>query len=357
MPVARKSTRKSDPDALYKAHRIALDPTDRQDTRFRQHCGFARVAGNWALDTFRESWFTEAESDSVWLSDMDLRKAFNAVKRTEYPWSVDLCQNVGKNAIRHMADGIQRWGKYRKSRKDGRQVRRVGFPKHRRKGRHMSFTFTNGRQTARVDGHHVHIPAVGWVRMREALRFTGDILSATVSLMSGRWFVSFQVQTADRKPALRPGPVVGIDMGIETLATLWDGEEVAEIANPRPLQAALKELRHVNKAIARSRKVHGPNKHSKGREGPVRRTATPLRQGVQHAPGPPSPGHNRHSQAGRHGAGGDPEHCRHGEEQPAGARRPRCGHGGVRADAGIQVRLVRDRLRPNRPVVSVLEDL
>ena len=266
MPAARKSTCKSTPDALYQAHRIALDPTNRQDTRFRQHCGFARVAGNWALDTFRESWFTELGSDSVWLSDMDLRKAFNAVKRTEYPWSADLCQNVGKNAIRHMADGIQRWGKYCKARKAGRQVRRVGFPKHRRKGRHMSFTFTNGRHTARVDGHHVHIPAVGWVRMREALRFTGDILSATVSLTAGRWFVSFQVQTADRKPTLCPGPVVGIDMGIETLVTLWDGEEVTEIANPRPLQAALAELRHVNKAIARSRKVHGPNKHSKGRE-------------------------------------------------------------------------------------------
>ncbi len=43
MPAKRKSTRKPPPAALYKAHRIALDPTDRQDTLFRQHCGFARV--------------------------------------------------------------------------------------------------------------------------------------------------------------------------------------------------------------------------------------------------------------------------------------------------------------------------
>ncbi len=38
--------------------------------------------------------------------------------------------------------------------------------------------------------------------MREALRFTGDILSATVSWQAGRWFVSLPVETADRKPAL-----------------------------------------------------------------------------------------------------------------------------------------------------------
>ena len=266
MPAKRKSTPKAQPASLYKAHRIALDPTDRQDTRFRQHCGFARVAGNWALDTFRDAWFTGSGTDGEWLSDMELRKAFNAVKRDAYPWSADLCQNVGKNAIRHMADGLQRWGQYCQTRKAGRQVLRVGFPKHRRKGRHMSFTFTNGRHTARVDGKRVWVPAVGWVRMREELRFTGDILSATVSLTAGRWFVSFQVETAERKPALRPGPVIGIDMGVKTLATIWDGDEGTEIANPKPLQAALSELRRVNKAIARSRKVHGRHNHSNRRE-------------------------------------------------------------------------------------------
>ena len=122
---------------------------------------------------------------------------------------------------------------------------------------HMSFTFTNWCHTARVDGQHVYIPAVGWVRMREAPRFTGEILSATVSLQAGRWFIAFQVQTTDRKPALRPGPVIGIDMGVKTLVTIWDGDEITEIANPKPLQAALAELRRVNKAIAGSRKVHG----------------------------------------------------------------------------------------------------
>ncbi len=88
-----------------------------------------------------------------------------------------------------------------------------------------------------------------------------------MSLQAGRWFIAFQVQTADRKPALRPGPVIGIDMGVKTLATIWDGDEVAEIANPRPLQAALAELRRVNQAIGRLRKVHGKNKPSNRREG------------------------------------------------------------------------------------------
>lgn len=114
-----------------------------------RHCGFARVAANRALATFSGAWFTESGTDGVWLSDMNLRKAFNAVKRDVYSWSAGLCRYVGKNAIRNMANGIQHWGQWCKA---GRLIRRVEFSQHRRKGRHMSFAFTNGRNTARVDG-------------------------------------------------------------------------------------------------------------------------------------------------------------------------------------------------------------
>lgn len=80
------------------------------------------MADNWALDTFRDAWFTEFGTDGEWLSDRDLHKAFNAVKRTEYARSAGLCQQVGKNAIRHMDNGITRWRQYCKARKVGRPV-------------------------------------------------------------------------------------------------------------------------------------------------------------------------------------------------------------------------------------------
>ena len=60
---------------------------------------------------------------------------------------------------------------------------------------------------------------------------------------------------------MRTGESVGIDMGVATLATLSDGTTVE---NPRPLAAALRRLRHLDKAIARSRKLNG-NKPSNRR--------------------------------------------------------------------------------------------
>ena len=52
-----------------------------------EHAGWARVASNWAIDRFAEAWFTGEDEDNEWLSDMDLRRQFNAVKKDVFPWS------------------------------------------------------------------------------------------------------------------------------------------------------------------------------------------------------------------------------------------------------------------------------
>ena len=145
---------------------------------------------------------------------------------------------LARTAIIHPGRGLDTRGTWRKALKEGQGPRRVGFPKCRERGKHMSFTPTRGCNAVRVDGDRVRLPVFGWVRLREPPRFAGDILSAAV----------------------------GLDMGIKVLATLWDGDERADIANPRPLQEALAELRCIDQAIARGRKVHGTHRTSHHRE-------------------------------------------------------------------------------------------
>ncbi len=253
---------------VVKAHRIALDPTDRQASLMLEHAGWARVAANWARGRFQLAWFGETDERNAdewsahveaspdggaWLSDMDLRKDFNAVKADLFAWSGGLSQNVAKNAIIHRGRGLEAWGAACKARKHGQPHRKVGFPPVRKRYRKLAFTPSNGRNSIQVDGRQVRLPRIGWVRMREALRFDGDILSITVSRTAGRWFASFTVDTGEPAPAPRPGPDVGIDMGVKTLAVLWDGGEKTEIANPKALAA----LRATQQAISRSVKVNG----------------------------------------------------------------------------------------------------
>ena len=62
------------------------------------------------------------------------------------------------------------------------------------------------------------------------------------------------------------GVVVGVDVGLRRLATLYDGETFEVFENPRPLKRALGALRAVNRRVARSRKIHGKSRHSGRRE-------------------------------------------------------------------------------------------
>jgi putative transposase len=92
---------------------------------------------------------------------------------------------------------------------------------------------------------------IGWVRMREAVRFCGSLKRATVSFDGGRWFVSVIIETDDVQPVTQPCEAVGVDLGVSVLATLSTGEAVA---GPKSHTMALKRLRRTNKALARKRR-------------------------------------------------------------------------------------------------------
>ena len=59
-----------------------------------QHAGYARVAFNFVLSSFR----TGREKDE-WRSYIDIKREFNAVKRDKFHWCSGLSQNASKNAI------------------------------------------------------------------------------------------------------------------------------------------------------------------------------------------------------------------------------------------------------------------
>ena len=61
--------------------------------------------------------------------------------------------------------------------------------------------------------------------MFEELRFDGPIIKVTISRTAHRWFVSITVETEDTEAVdTSTHPVIGIDVRINTLATLDNGK-------------------------------------------------------------------------------------------------------------------------------------
>ena len=244
---------------MKRAHRIALTPTPEQEAAFGQHAGYARFAYNWAVGEFRAGLEV-----GEWLSERTLRPRWNRVKHLIAPWARPLSQNAAKYAIIDFGQAADAWGTWRKAVRAGKRPgRRVGFPRFKRRKHEQGFRADNGPDTVRVDGKAVILPKIGKVTMVEELRWPGSIREVTVNRTAETWFASFCIEDGRAVPAVKYGPVIGVDVGVGTLAVCSNG---LRVVNPKALNAAIRRLRQVDKALARSRNVHGRTNHSNRRE-------------------------------------------------------------------------------------------
>jgi putative transposase len=233
------------------AHKIALDPSNAQATYFARACGVARFAYNWALAEWKRQ-YEAAKADPALPkpSQMALRRQLNAIKREQFPWMLEVTKNAPQMAIIQLGEAFKNFW-----------AGRAKYPKFRKKGVHDRFTLTNDQFS--VEGSRIRIPALGWVRMREPLRFPGKITSATVSRVADRWFVSIAVETQDTShlPQAENQGAVGVDLGVKALATLSTGEVVH---GPKALAMLLARLRRTSRSL--SRKVKGSANRKKARQ-------------------------------------------------------------------------------------------
>ena len=176
-------------------------------------------------------------------SALELRTRFNEIKKEQFPWVYDVTKCAVEGAFMDVAAAFKNFFEGRKA------GRKTGYPKFKSKKRSkQSFYLANDKFT--VGDHWIDVPKLGRVNMAESLRFTGRILSARISKTAAWWFVSITVEMPDAVP-LNNHPPVGVDVGLNRLATLSDGRQYE---NQRPLTHQLKKLRRLNKKLARRTK-------------------------------------------------------------------------------------------------------
>lgn len=234
------------------SHRIALDPNDAQATYFARAAGTARFAYNWALAEWKrqyEAWKSDNSQQKP--SQAALRRQLNAVKREQFPWMLEVTKNAPQMAIIQLGDAFKNFF-----------AGRAKYPQFRKKGVHDRFTLTNDQFS--IDGCRIRIPNLGWVRMRESLRFAGKVMSATISRVADRWFVSITVDTVDNShlPKAENQGAVGVDLGVSALATLSTGET---IDGPKPHKALLARLQRLSRGLSRKQKGSANRKKAKGK--------------------------------------------------------------------------------------------
>lgn len=224
-------------------HSIALDATQKQKRYFAKAAGCDRFTWNLALEAWNNQYIACKKDESEEKPNgARLRKIFNEFKYEAFPWMSSIHRDA------HAYPFIRLQGAFEAFFKNPKQTAHPVFYK---KGWKESFYVANDKLI--VHGKQVRLPVVGWIRLREQLRFTGKIMGAVVFRRADRWFISIQVDVPDEKAKrVRTGNgVIGVDLGIKYAVTLSTGEHIEA---PKPLKKALKKLKRLGRKMSRQQK-------------------------------------------------------------------------------------------------------
>ena len=235
-----------------------------------QHAGYARVAYNFAMASFQSG-----QQQDEWRSYVDIKREFNAVKRDLFAWCSELSQNASKNAIHNFGDALTRWKKGQNK-----------FPVPKKRSGKCSYQADNGAGTVEVYKKRINLPKIGWVRMREELRYTGEITRVSISRRNEKWYASILVRCDSNNYKHQPSlfekqekAPIGIDVGINTLATCSNGDTYD---NPHPLKRYERKLARTNRSVSRKVKGSKNSQKAKKRLGRVHNRISNIRENAHH---------------------------------------------------------------------------
>jgi putative transposase len=135
-----------------------------------------------------------------------------------------------------------------------------GYPRFHGRDRFNSFTYPQAGEHggARLDNGFLVLSKIGRIAVRWSRSLEGTPKTVTLSQEADGWYVCISCADVPMRPLLPTGQETGIDLGIESFATLADG---TMIHNPRCYRKAERRLKTAQRKISRRKK--GSNRRRK----------------------------------------------------------------------------------------------
>lgn len=223
--------------------KIALNLTKEQEQQMWKSASVARWSYNYAITRDREHYSNYLEDNTLprTLTAFEILKDLVVLKTTTHPWLKEVGSSVIKQAVRDWNDARNRFFKGLSK-----------APNYKSKTASKPSFYVNYETLLRVNGGF-RGERLGFIKTTQPLP---KIPKGThykdprISFDGKYWYLSISYDVPDVSVELTDS-VIGVDLGVKTLATLSTGEFIENINKSRRVKQLEKQLRREQRHLAR----------------------------------------------------------------------------------------------------------
>jgi putative transposase len=234
--------------AITRATVLRLYPNQQQASSLRRWQGGLRYVWNAALDCV----FTSRDINGRWPTKAEIQTLIVGMKKME---GTEWISDIPAHALLTLADDLHKALVNRFNSLSGkRKGPKIARPRFREKFARQFSVYMVNQNTSFGEG---------LVKYRGGDLPSGRLLSSRVYREADKWYMASIFECTAPQVNAAPVECVGIDMGLKTLATIYDGHSIREVPKLGALRKHEQRLKRYQRRM--SRRVKGSNRRNRAK--------------------------------------------------------------------------------------------
>ncbi|HAC65655.1 MAG TPA: transposase [Cyanothece sp. UBA12306] len=220
--------------------KIRIYPNPQQELALVKNLGSARFVYNYYLNQTNNQYLETGKGMTYCQMAKDLTQL---KKHSDYEWLAEATAATLQQSLKNLEVAFNNFFE-----------KRANFPKFKSKRRKQSIRYP---ESCSIRNNKLKLPKIGFVKAKiyRDIKIKGKIKSVTVSqTTTGKYFASLLFETDDLTVNKEP-KISGIDLGLSSLVTVFDGENSDKVDPIKPIRKYAKRLKRRQQKL--SRRVKG----------------------------------------------------------------------------------------------------
>ncbi|MFB2917483.1 MULTISPECIES: RNA-guided endonuclease InsQ/TnpB family protein [Aerosakkonema] len=247
------------------ALKVRLYPNKEQQIALAKNFGCCRFVWNYYLNKTN----TQYQETGKGMSYGDMAKDLTQLKKHEdFLWLQEASSSALQQSLRNLEAAFKNFFEHR-----------ANLTKFKSRHQKQSVRYPAG---CSVKGNGIQLPKLGIVKAVISKKISGKIKSVTVTKDStDKYFAAISLEVEDT-PKAKQGKISGVDLGLNSLVTVFDGETIYKVEPIKPTRKYAKRLRRKQQSLSRKKLGSNNRKKQVKRVAKVHQKITNTRQDFLH---------------------------------------------------------------------------